>query len=424
MTIAQIKSNFLSITKSGFFKSSMFVAVSKVFSSLCNLVFMIYAVNLLTKSENGHFQYYLGFVPVILAITEFGLPSALVKFLAPATENKKIIGMILSSSLLIKTISFLFLLFLGLVFFLSFSEDPLIIFILVVGGLGTSFLSYFESVFISFGDYTSLALWNPLGNLIRLVALYITNYFTVGILGYVDILAIFSLSPIFILVLFFFVFDRKKLNWGASKEDIQKGTKELALFNSWAFLASIFAIVSDRLEIFFISKYHPPEAIAVYGTALQLFSGFGIILSTLNSVIYPGLAKLIDTEDFKKYLLKSATVAFIFAIFLSPGFFLAEWILDLLFAGKYSDSIVVFKILYPNYLLQLVFAPFGIALFAMGKPKILAILAFIRLFAGVILDNILIPEFGVTGAGLSFFLGQIISWLVLAGYFWATFWRE
>jgi len=411
------------MTKSGFFKSSIFVAVSKVFSSLCNLIFMIYAVNLLTKSENGHFQYYLGFIPVILAITEFGLPSALVKFLAPATENKKAIGIILSSSLLIKTISFLFLLFLGGIFFLTFSEDPLVIFILVVGGLGTSFLSYFESIFISFGAYTALAIWNPLGNLIRLTALYLMNYFSDSALGYIDILSIFSLSPIFILALFFFVFDRNKLKWGATKEEILKGTKELALFNSWAFLASIFAIVSDRLEIFFISRYHPPETIAVYGTALQLFSGFGIILSTLNSVIYPGLARLVDSDDFKHYLLKAATGTFILAILLFPGFFLAEWILTLLFAGKYTDSIIVFKILYPNYLMQLVFAPFGIALFAMGKPKILAILAFIRLLAGVILDNLLIPEFGVVGASLSFFLGQIISWLVLTGYFWATFWR-
>ena len=97
--------------------------------------------------------------------------------------------------------------------------------------------------------------------------------------------------------------------------------------------------------------------------------------------------------------------------------------MNFLFNEKYSESIPVFKILYPNYLLQLVFAPLGIALFAMGRPKILAILAFIRLIFGYILDTMLIPEFGVVGAGTSFFLGQIVSWLVLFGYFWATLWR-
>ena len=114
----------------------------------------------------------------------------------------------------------------------------------------------------------------------------------------------------------------------------------------------------------------------------------------------------------------------IVAVILIPGLFLAEPILTFLFKNKYSESIPVFKILYPNYLLQLLFAPLGIALFAMGKPKILAMLAFIRLLSGVILDNILIPEYNVGGAGISFFLGQIISWLVLLGYFWATIWKE
>ena len=68
-------------------------------------------------------------------------------------------------------------------------------------------------------------------------------------------------------------------------------------------------------------------------------------------------------------------------------------------------------------------APLGIALFAMGKPRILAILALLRLVFGYLLDTALIPEFGVIGAGVAFLLGQVISWLVLVGYFWAMFWR-
>ena len=70
---------------------------------------MIFAVNILNKSENGVFQYYLGFLPVILAVAEFGLPSAIVKFLSADKENKQKIGIILSSSLVIKIVSFLFL---------------------------------------------------------------------------------------------------------------------------------------------------------------------------------------------------------------------------------------------------------------------------------------------------------------------------
>jgi O-antigen/teichoic acid export membrane protein len=177
------------------------------------------------------------------------------------------------------------------------------------------------------------------------------------------------------------------------------------------------------MELFFLKLYQNPEAVAVYGTTLQLFSGFVILFSTLNSLVLPRLSIAPNQTEFNRLLLKSFLISLLVAILLIPGYFLAEPILNILFNNKYSESIPIFKILYPNYLLQLLFAPLGIALFAMGKPKILAMLAFIRLVSGVILDTVLIPEYSAIGAGMSFFMGQIISWLVLLGYFWATIWK-
>lgn len=418
-----IKKLWQKIKTSGFIKSSLLVSISKVISSLSNLVFMIYAVNILSKNENGYFQYYLGFLPVILAIAELGIPTAIVKYLTPNLDNFKQVGDILAASLLIKMIAFFFL-FLGGIFISSlFSLDPFILFMLVIGGTVTSFLTFFESIIVSHRDYKVLAFWNPLGNLTKLLILFLGNRFTETPLSYIDILGIFSLSPIFIIVLFFVLYRKRKLKWTGTSDGIRKKFRELTLFNLWAFAASILAIISDRLEIFFLKKYHTAEALAIYGTSLQLFSGFVILFSTLNSLVLPRLSVLQDQEDFKKFLVKSILVCFGISFLLSPGYFLAEPVLNLLFNNKYSESIPVFRILYPNYLLQLVFAPLGIALFAMGRPKILAMLAFLRLFFGILFDNFLIPELGVSGAAWSFFLGQIVSWLVLAGYFWAIFWK-
>lgn len=384
---------------------------------------MIYAVNILTRNENGHFQYYLGYLPLILAVAEFGLPAAIVKYLSVELENQKEIGNILSASLVIKLISFLLLCIIGAVLVLLFHQDGLVLFMLIIGGTTTSFITFFESIFVSFREYKLLAVWAPLANFVKLIVLYISNRYSSVPLSYLDILAIFSLSPIFIVSGFFFLFPSYKLSWTGDRESQKEHLKKLALFNLWAFSASLFAIASDRLEIFFLKKFHNSEKVAIYGTALQLFSGFQIVFSTLNSMLLPRLSVYYNTEEFSKFLAKSIVVCMGIAVLLSPGYFLAEFILNLLFNNKYADSIPVFKILYPNYLLQLVFAPLGVALFAMGRPKILAVLAFIRLFFGYILDNLLIPEFGVVGAGTSFFLGQIVSWLVLLGYFWATLWR-
>ncbi|UOG47849.1 oligosaccharide flippase family protein [Leptospira noguchii] len=421
--IQKVSDLWFQFRRSGMFKSSLFVSVSKAISSLLNLVFMVYSVNILTKSENGLFQYYAGFIPVLLAIAEFGLPTALVKFLAPVTTDKQKIGDLLSSSLLIKLGALVALTLISLIASVLLKESTIVVTLLVLGSFILSFNSFFESIFICFGNYISLSFWNPLPNLIRLAILYSADRFTQRALGHLDILAIFTISPMFVLVLFFFVFPRKQLNWGGEKNGIREMTSTLTSFNGYAFLASIFAMISDRMEIFFLKWYYTQESAAVYGTALQLFSGFVILFSVINSLIYPKLSRLVDSDEFPKFLWKSVMLSVGMAVLLSPGFFLAEWILNLLFKGKYADSIGVFQILYPNYMLQLVFSPLGIALFALGQPRMLALLALLRLVCGVVLANLLIPEYGPTGAASSYFLGQIVSWLILTGYFLAFFKR-
>ncbi|MDZ4724552.1 MAG: oligosaccharide flippase family protein [Leptospira sp.] len=412
------------LRREGVLKNSFFVSVSKAFSSVTNLAFMIYSVNLLSKVENGKFQYYLSLLPIVLAIAEFGLPNALIKYISPLADKNEDPGALLRASLKIKFYSFLLLVLLSIIAFAFTYENYFVLVILVFGGIIVSFISYFESIFISYRKYIALSLWNPLPNILRLSLLFYFAQTSIHPLTYLDILTIFAISPIFILFLFFFFFGGKEISWSAPSDLVKDNERKLILFNLWAFTASIFAILSDRLEVFFLNQFHPPEIVADYGTALQLFSGFVIILATFNSIIYPKLSRLAESDEFPIFLKKAVLLGALIAICLLPGIFLAEPILTLLFGAKYSNSISVFKILYPNFLLQLVFAPLGTALFALGQPKMLAALALLRLMFGALFDYWIIPDFGANGAAVSLFLGQIVSWLILVGYFLAYFRKE
>jgi O-antigen/teichoic acid export membrane protein len=409
------------LRREGVLKNSFFVSVSKAFSSVTNLAFMIYSVNLLSKSENGKFQFYLSLLPVVLAIAEFGLPNALIKYISPLADKNEDPGAMLRASLRIKFYSFLILATLSIIAYAFTYENYFILIILVFGGIIVSFISYFESLFISYRKYIALSLWNPIPNILRLSILYYIAETSIHPLTYIDILSIFAISPLFVLFLFFFFFGGKEISWSAPPEEVKESEKKLILFNLWAFTASIFAILSDRLEVFFLNQYHTPEVVADYGTALQLFSGFVIILATFNSIIYPKLSRLADSDEFPIFLRKAVLLGALIAICLLPGILLAEPILTLLFGAKYSNSISVFKILYPNFLLQLVFAPLGTALFALGQPRMLAGLALLRLFFGALFDYLIIPDYAANGAAMSMFLGQIVSWLILVGYFLAFF---
>ena len=230
---------------------SLLISFSKVLSSGFNLLFMIMAVKILSKTENGYFQYYLGYFPIILCLADFGLPSAIIKYLSPKINNSKQVGMILSSAFGIKAI--LFLILLALATFISFflEQNIKVILILVIGAFLVSFTAFFESIFISFGLYYSFAFWNPLQNILRFSVLIFFFYFSDNHLNYLDVLAIFLLTPILSLFTFFFIFDRKKLKFSKNLKVIKKTSSYLIKFNTYAFFATIFAISSDRLEIFF-----------------------------------------------------------------------------------------------------------------------------------------------------------------------------
>ncbi|PJZ47874.1 oligosaccharide flippase family protein [Leptospira saintgironsiae] len=406
---------------SGFIRSFFSVGFSKVIASLLNFIFMVYSVRILSKNENGIFQYYSGFLPILLAVAEFGLPTALVRFLSPMTEDKRKIGVLLASSLWVKWAALFLLVLVTSVAVYFLKENALAAFLLVFGSFVLSFNSYFESIFVSFGQYHALSIWYPLPNLIRILILYLADQFSDHALGHLDILGIFSVAPVFTIVLFFLLFPRGKLHWAGDKEEVRQQTRELISFNRYAFLASLFAIVSDRMELFFLNKYHSNEAVAAYGVALQPFSGFVILFSVLNSMIYPKLSRLTENKEFTSYLGKSILVAVVFALALGPWVFLGDWVFSALFSGKYPESVPIFHLLYPNYLFQLVFSPLGMALFALGQPRLLAILALVRLVFGLVLDNLLIPEYGTMGAAGAFFLGQIPSWFLLSGYFLAYY---
>ena len=402
-------------------KSSLSLSIAKFISSSFNLLFMIYAVNLLDKTQNGYFQYYLGYFPIFLSIIDFGLPPAIIKFLSPKTTNKNQIGMILSSALLIKVVVFVIFLFCAISFNFFLQQDYKIIFFLIFGAFFVSFTALFESIFVSFQSYKPLALWLPLQNGFRFLILLFYSYWIKNSPDYLEILFIFLFSPFFSILSFFWFFDRKKLYLNNNYKTVKKTSLKLIYFNLYVFLATIFAISADRIEIFFLQKYHQPEDVAAYGTTLQLFAGFIILISTLNSIIYPKLSQLKKIDEFQSFLSKTVLFCAGIAVFISPIYFIAEWIFELLFGNKYLDSVPIFKILYPNYLLQFLFAPLGIALFALGLPKILMILAFIRLSCGLILNFLITPIYGTEGAAICFFLGQVISWLILTFYFFLFF---
>ncbi len=118
-------------------------------------------------------------------------------------------------------------------------------------------------------------------------------------------------------------------------------------------------------------------------------------------------------EDLKIQIISVLKICFTIIILLIPGWYIGADLLVWIFGSKYEACRNIFYILYPNFLLQLLFAPLGLLLFSLKKPKQLGLLSFLRAVSGLIFGYFLIPNFGAIGASYSFFLGQLPSWILL-----------
>jgi O-antigen/teichoic acid export membrane protein len=373
---------------------------------------MIIVVRILPREENGIFQYFLGIFPIFLAFAEFGINTALIYFLSSFRQLHHKVSTIIKSSLYLKVVAFLILCLVAFVY--SFwNGNAFAIFLVLLGAEIVSVHTYFEAILISFQSYLKLSIWNPLPNFIRLILLVSVFYSNLLPLNSITILTIYTVSPLVTLLIFFFMSDPSKLSWSQVFSEKEYIIKDIFKFQAWSFVASLFAIFADRIEILYLKEFQNPEQIADYGSTLQILNGFSILFSTIQSVTYPKLNSAKSIEELKIQIKSVLKICFTIILLLLPGWYIGADILVWIFGPKYEACRNLFYVLYPNFLLQLIFAPMGLLLFSLKKPKQLGFLSFLRVISGLIFGYILIPNYGAVGASYSFLLGQLPSWILL-----------
>ncbi len=106
---------------------------------------------------------------------------------------------------------------------------------------------------------------------------------------------------------------------------------------------------------------------------------------------------------------------------LIPAGFIGNWFIPKWFGEDYYESVYVFWILYPGFLLRLLFAPLGSALFILNQPILIALEASLRMLGSFILNYSLIPVLGIKGAAIASVFSQFFGWFFLIGIFYYFF---
>ena len=208
-----------------------------------------------------------------------------------------------------------------------------------------------------------------------------------------------------------FVWDREAVN-------------DIFTLGRWIFVSTAATFMADQADRIILGKLISIELLGVYGIAFALADmPRGVILAISNKVIFPALSKLADLprETFRaKFLQKRKPVLILLIFGLTVLVSFGDILISVLYDKRYIQASWMLTLLalglWPNILVNIQ-SP---SLFAIGKPRYVAVGNFFKFF------------FMVIGLPLGFYLGGVLGAVIVVALndlpFYGTvaygLWRE
>lgn len=231
------------------------------------------------------------------------------------------------------------------------------------------------------------------------------------------------LSVIFSLIIFYSIFIKKvfHLSNPFSFSLDRSLMKKLSVFAFPIFLTSLFDIVYGRLDSILLSKFASLSEVGLYNAAYPTVSSAWGILSSVIIFLVPIISEISAKKEYDKIRLAVNTLykyAFMIVLPITIIVFLfSETILNILFGSEYVAAAFALKILSLGILMQVLIKINNAVFIGSANTKVMMKFLIVGSIVNIILNVVLIPRLGITGAAIalvsSFFVILLISIIAL-----------
>lgn len=390
--------------------------------SILASVFSLFTILILSRTLGpeiyGVFSLVWSVVLLLIGLTDFGIATALSKFIIPL-EIKSSKGAIsfFRSVFWIELLLGLITVLLGFIFLAPISNwlggnylrEPIMIGFIIAGTL--SFNAYVPAVLQSLQKFWTIAQINIFSNLFKLllvIVLFLIGYLTLWSTLFIYLFTSFVTLLIGLLIIpKYFV---TKVNLAEDTESVRR----LLSFTKWLIISYALNAIAGRLDMLMLSHFRSPAEVGHYALAFQLSLVFPLLLGAISTVLIPKVSALKNQDQLGRYILKSIkTSLFVLPIILISIIFTPP-IIKIVFGSKFINSIPTLQILLLNYSLILIVNPISYIMYTLNKQNILTLINAITLISLFILQIYLIPNFGGIGASVALIINSIIAIIILA----------
>lgn len=405
-----------SIFKTATFRQSQITIAGTLINGALGVLFYILLARFLGPVNLGLLTVSVATMTLIADIADLGTNTGLVKFVsANLKEDKEKAFRFLKLSLKLKFFIWVFVFSVGFVSspFIAtyiFNKPQLItpLRLVMVGVGGLLLLSFATASLQAFQKFFNWSVLIISTNFFRLVFILVLIFYqqlnlTTSLIAYI-VLPFFG----FFLGLLFLP-TRSIIS---AKNEFSLASKFLK-FNLWIAGFSIIAALSSRLDIFLSARLLSPLEVGIYGLASQLVQIVPQIIGALGVVVSPKFASFQNNKEmlsfFKKFQLLVLGIVSLGVLAIPISIYL----IPIIYGTSYILSIGPFIILLLATLVFLISIPLhNSIIFYFGKPEVFLWLSLGHLFLVGTLGYFMILNFGVMGAAITVFAGNLFNFFL------------
>lgn len=397
-----------------FFKNTLVTLSRQVSGILLGLLASIIIARVLGPEGNGMYQLIILLPMILMTLLNFGVGSASVYYVGQKKYDMKDIIKTNTASGFVLSLGAIFIGSLVVFFaaeqFFEGVPKPYLYSILIIMPLlmlNDFYLVLFQGV-QDFKSFNTLALVRQLVALLTLALLLLL--LDTGLVGTVFSFTIGVLAQ-FLLTLYFL---RKRLNITLFSGKISRSYfKDSFAFGYKAHFSNVLSFINYRADMFIISMFLTPAAVGLYGVAVTIAEKLWIVSQAISSVLYPVISSSTDNESKNKLTGAISRNVLFFSVIGGIVFYLASnLIFSLLFGEAYNRSSDILKMLLPGIILFSVDRILSNDLAGRGKPELNMYTSVFTVVSNIVLNFLLIPKIGISGAAISTSVTYSLSTLI------------
>ena len=187
--------------------------------------------------------------------------------------------------------------------------------------------------------------------------------------------------------------------------------KEFNNFGNWMLLWALFSILQSKLDVFMLATFTSAEQVSYYDIASKVIKPVLMVVSAYAQVLNPQFASM-EKSKLKQRIVAVAKFIGIVSLVIIVGIVAVDPVIKIVFGSKYDNSIVPAQLLLFAIIFYVWTVPFNSALYALNKPYIFTIGAFVGLVVTAVGDYFLLNKYGAIGAAITYIAAQVVALIV------------